>query len=288
MLTDTRRRSNNVKIRLSGPPDLIQINDALMAVSARPGNSQRFSWYGKDCEFRLTVLAPARGAAPSWQLDTVRDGQSQSIWAHSSCDVPLIHNLIISACGHAAKLVETDGLMAASSAYRHVSKKHDLYFAKNQTNFATEDASAAVAALKDVFASVKAGLAADQGTAPPKNKHQAAIEKFKNEIKNADTLLYTPAAMLFFLEQEYYRSYRTRAPLSFLLLRAKIVSSSGCPAGQSLTATQVRTIAQRIDRVKRHLDFVGHYHGEDMAILLPNTNASTLIIELSQRVSRRS
>lgn len=90
-------------------------------------------------------------------------------------------------------------------------------------------------------------------------------------LRRADTGLFTYPAFLYFLEQEYFRSYRTGAALSLLLLDMRI---AGGPSGfdrEPLDIPAMAEIFRRVSKVKREIDLMAHYEQQDFAIILPNT-----------------
>ncbi len=93
-------------------------------------------------------------------------------------------------------------------------------------------------------------------------------------LRRPETGMFTYPAFLYFLEQEYFRAYRSSSPLSLLLLEMRVV---GAPPNFGRDALDVGAVAEafrRISKIKRHVDMVCHYDTYDYGLILPNTRTA--------------
>ncbi len=105
----------------------------------------------------------------------------------------------------------------------------------------------------------------------PKNVDVKAIDKVMMTLRQSDTGLFTYPAFLYFLEQEYFRSYRQGA--YFTILNVQIWQSQGENDfnWQWLDKASLTEAIRRISKLKRFVDIFAHYENNDYVILLPNT-----------------
>lgn len=109
----------------------------------------------------------------------------------------------------------------------------------------------------------------------PKSIDSQGIQQVMMSLRHSDTGMFIYPAFLYFLEQEYFRSYRTRSSFSVIVFKLESIQSKN---GKSRTKplpldTMVEAVA-RISKLKRHVDLLSHYDNEYFALLLPNTKAS--------------
>jgi hypothetical protein len=91
-----------------------------------------------------------------------------------------------------------------------------------------------------------------------------ALEKFTASMTRKDTGIYSEIAFLFFLEHEFYRFHSYETPFSIVLF--KFSGKNG--------ALSKQTQKHALDVVKntvRKADILGHYEGDDYALILPHT-----------------
>lgn len=99
----------------------------------------------------------------------------------------------------------------------------------------------------------------------------AAIQSVMMSLRRADTGMFIYPAFLYFLEQEYFRCYRSRSSLSVLVFQMRVVNENG---RQLLPPQAVMDAVVRISQAKRHMDLLAHYDAFDYAMLLPNTKSN--------------
>lgn len=109
-------------------------------------------------------------------------------------------------------------------------------------------------------------------TLAPRVIDNAAIQSIMMSLRRAETGLFIYPAFLYFLEQEYFRSYRSRSSFSvvvFELRQKKVID--GKLTRRVLNEKAQMDAVLRISNIKRHMDLMAHYDGNDYALLLPNT-----------------
>lgn len=108
----------------------------------------------------------------------------------------------------------------------------------------------------------------------PKSIDKRAIQNVMMSLRRPETGLFTYPAFLYFLEQEYFRGYRSASPISIVVFQMRMQNSLQDPVREPLPLSAVSEAVRRISRVKRHVDMMAHYETFDYALLLPNTKAS--------------
>ena len=108
----------------------------------------------------------------------------------------------------------------------------------------------------------------------PKVIDNGAIQSIMMSLRRADTGLFIYPAFLYFLEQEYFRSYRSRTSFSVVVfeLRQKRVID-GEVTRRVLSERALMDAVLRISKIKRHVDLIAHYDAHDYALLLPSTRS---------------
>lgn len=98
----------------------------------------------------------------------------------------------------------------------------------------------------------------------------AALEKFTAGMARRDTGIYTEVAFLFFLEHEFYRfhSYDT----AFTIALFKLLQTAGGP-----TSNGPKLALDIVKSTVRKADILGHYEGDDFAVILPHTDPNAAL-----------
>lgn len=121
----------------------------------------------------------------------------------------------------------------------------------------------------------------------------AAIESVMMSLRRQESGLFIYPAWLYFLEEEFYRSYRARATLSIILFSLKEVVTTQAD-GEDDDETKLKPLSNetildataRINHSKRHMDLLGHYNAYDYALILPNTKASGVRIFANRLIKK--
>jgi GGDEF domain-containing protein len=90
-------------------------------------------------------------------------------------------------------------------------------------------------------------------------------------LRRPETGMFTYPAFLYFLEQEYFRGYRSASPISIVVFQMRVRNGASDAIREPLPVAAVSEAVRRISRVKRHVDLLAHYETFDYALLLPNT-----------------
>ncbi|MDZ4832643.1 MAG: DUF4388 domain-containing protein [Candidatus Melainabacteria bacterium] len=97
-----------------------------------------------------------------------------------------------------------------------------------------------------------------------------ALEKFSASMARRDTGIYTEIAFLFFLEHEFYRFHSYDTAFSIALF--KLAHAPGMPENGSL-----RHALSLVKGTVRKADILGHYEGDDYAVILPHTDPNAAL-----------
>ena len=103
----------------------------------------------------------------------------------------------------------------------------------------------------------------------------AAVRSVMMSLRNRDSGLLTAPAFLYFLEEEFFRSFRSRGSMSLLLVDLRQIEPT--PQGVRINSVSRQTLADaamQIFNCKRQTDGAGHYEAQTIALYLPNTNLS--------------
>lgn len=119
----------------------------------------------------------------------------------------------------------------------------------------------------------------------PKVIDKSKIHSVMMSLRRPETGMFTYPAFLYFLEQEYFRGYRSGSPLSVMVMEMRVVNGPPNLTREPLDVPAVAEVVRRISRLKRHIDLLAHYDQYDYAMLLPNTKTSGANI-FAQRVAR--
>lgn len=96
----------------------------------------------------------------------------------------------------------------------------------------------------------------------------AALEKFTASMTRKDTGIYTEIAFLFFLEHEFYRFHSYETPFSIVLFK---FTGSGRELSKPATSHALDVVKNTV----RKADILGHYEGDDYALILPHTQPAS-------------
>jgi GGDEF domain-containing protein len=109
----------------------------------------------------------------------------------------------------------------------------------------------------------------------PRSIDSGAIQSVMMNLRRAETGMFIYPAFLYFLEQEYFRSYRAGSPLAVLVFEMRYLTKVGNDlVRQLLPPAALLDAVGRISTLKRHIDLLAHYDAFDYAMLLPNTKSS--------------
>ena len=130
-------------------------------------------------------------------------------------------------------------------------------------------------AINDLIAVVPAAAPQKTLTLVPRPIDTGAIESIMMSLRSLDTGMFMYPAFLYFLEQEYFRSYRMRSSFSIVVFAIReAVTNDGRITYRALPTEAIVQTVSRISRLKRYIDLIAHYDAFDYVLLLPNTKAA--------------
>lgn len=129
------------------------------------------------------------------------------------------------------------------------------------------------------------GVKDDKPTIAPKIIDKSKIHSVMMNLREPETGMFTYESFLYFLEQEYFRGYRSGSPLSVMVMEMRVISGPPHFERQPLNTPALAEVVRRISRLKRHIDLLAHYDQHDYAMLLPNTK-TTGANTFAQRVAK--
>lgn len=119
----------------------------------------------------------------------------------------------------------------------------------------------------------------DRSQLEPKSIDKRAIQNVMMSLRRPETGMFTHPAFLYFLEQEFFRGYRSASPISVIIFQMRMLAKSGSEmVREPIPLTALGEAVRRISRVKRHVDLLAHYETYDYALLLPNTKTGGALI----------
>ena len=101
-----------------------------------------------------------------------------------------------------------------------------------------------------------------------------AIQSVMMTLRRAETGMFVYPAFLYFLELEYFRSYRSGSPLSVIVFDMRLISQVGQDVlGNVLPPPALVDAVGRISKLKRHVDVLAHYDAFNYVLMLPGTKS---------------
>jgi GGDEF domain-containing protein len=97
---------------------------------------------------------------------------------------------------------------------------------------------------------------------------RAPIQAAMQGIYRQDTGLINYPAILYFLEQEFFRYEHTAAPFSILAFEMCYRTFNGI---EPLPVNAIHQAAKRIDSVKRNVDYLAHFENTSFILMMPFT-----------------
>ncbi len=100
------------------------------------------------------------------------------------------------------------------------------------------------------------------------------IQNVMMALRNPETGLFSYASFLYFVEQEYFRAYRSSNPMCVVVFQMRVQGPGPDAPREPLPVSAVSAAVRRISTVKRYVDLLAHYETYDFAALLPNTKCA--------------
>jgi GGDEF domain-containing protein len=108
----------------------------------------------------------------------------------------------------------------------------------------------------------------------PKRIDKNLIQNVMMALRNPETGLFSYASFLYFVEQEYFRAYRSSNPMSVVVFQMRVQGSGVDAPREPLPVSALSAAVRKISTVKRYVDLLAHYETYDFAALLPNTKCA--------------
>jgi hypothetical protein len=102
------------------------------------------------------------------------------------------------------------------------------------------------------------------------------VQTLHSSFIRPESGIYSPEALLYFLQYEYYRYEAYNFPISLIIFEMmRKRQETTMEVFDRLPSQAASIAAMRIELVKRPLDTLGHFESLDYAIVLPNTKSSS-------------
>jgi GGDEF domain-containing protein len=119
----------------------------------------------------------------------------------------------------------------------------------------------------------------------PKRIDKRLIQNVMMSLRSPETGLFTYASFLYFMEQEYFRAYRSANPMSVALFQMRVQAPGADSPRDPLPMSALSAAVRRISSMKRHVDLLAHYENFDYALLLPSTKSAGAVVLASRLVN---
>jgi hypothetical protein len=293
-------RNTGISGQFQNKPELPALHQLLSQALENRGKQMQIIWRTQGgAIFTLIVLCNLRGD-PRWCLYCEQKGKRDQLFDYSSCDVLLVNNLIASSCTEAQKTGKSPFATNQSKTTKQPSEAAPLDVVENfnpelqsdtieETNPSTKPPlptsfEPAASTLEQPFASsarytppvpMPPTQSAQSLILNPRSIDAEAIQHVMTSLRNQDTGMFMTSAFLYFLEQEYFRSLRSRSSLSVILFDVKEEGpEDGNMVRKKLPPAALVDAVVRITALKRHVDILAHYDEDSYALLLPHTKST--------------
>lgn len=288
-------RNTGISGQFQNKPELAVLHQILSQALENRGKQMQIIWRTPGGQiFTLVVLCGFRGD-PRWCLYCEQRGKRDMLFDYSSCDVMLVNNLITTNCAEASK--SGKGIIGVGGK---AADKQPPAQQETVENFSPEPEQKAeepppAKPKSSSFQPATGGqdlpfIQAGQYTPPsvtpsesgkqnlilnPRSIDGDAISKIMMSLRNPDTGMFLTPAFLYFLEQEYFRSLRSRSSLSVIHFDLREESAEdGNMVRKKLPPNAIVEAVLRITELKRHVDILAHFDNDTYAVLLPHTKAA--------------
>jgi hypothetical protein len=279
VLGTTISKSNLIALQtLPCDPTISEFEYFLSQSMACQGKPILFSWVSEVNRSHFMVrVTHYRGERTLWQLLRYQNKNTATILEHTTNDVLLIHNLIMSACGNQHKEIVAEGAFTVNGPQRDVSK---VAYVSNRGMALVSDLDGQV---------VKNDTGEMERTSVDEQMKRMELGSFGldsttltdqlGETKRVMATLFsqTPlgilsyAAFLFLLEKEFYRAYRAQSSIAILVLQVFIYAENPARKHQPLPMQGYVQIIDRINKMKREVDALAQLDNDRLILLLPET-----------------
>ncbi|HEY9788738.1 MAG TPA: diguanylate cyclase [Candidatus Obscuribacterales bacterium] len=242
------------KVRLPAqnvPPSLETLQNMFNTAKTNVSSAVELMWTspGARLPFELVVQCDTPQSDPVWIFSEV-DGRARDVvWREKTADVQNV-------CAVVNKLWEA--LSHAGQAPKAVAAGHEQ--AEPASLQEEEECESAPEA------SDGEELPEDEDVLEFLGETVSAVKVLSDQLINPGSGLLSFSTLLKFLEHETRRFHACGSPLSLILFDIRSTSGNSVP-GQAVT-----TAALRLEMVIRQCDLLGHFEGQDIALVLPGTD----------------
>lgn len=242
----------------SGPPTEDDLKKMAAAARNQPDFDIELKWTlpGAKLPFELVVRCTKDNPQLGWKFSEV-DGRARDVfWNEYSEDLPGVCGVIeklSAALGHAGQApqpVAAPAPMPAATETEYELPDDDDFDAEPDDELANEVNGENLEFLGDTAGTVKV---------------------LSEQMINAGTGMLSFSCLFKFLEHEANRYRAHRTPVSLILFDIRQSNSSPLPV------SALATVALRIGMITRNTDLVGHFEGDDIAMVLPATDRTTAV-----------
>ncbi len=287
-------RNTGISGQFQNKPELPALHQLLSQALENRGKQMQIIWRTPGGGiFTLLVICNLRGD-PRWCLYCEQKGKRDLLFDYNSCDVILVNNLITSSCAEAQKSGKSPfaagqklpGKAPETPAVENFNPEPPADLIERSAPAQTSQSTSfqpAAAAQELPFANPSKYT--PPPTTPiiqtpplllcPRSIDGDAIQTVMTSLRNQDTGMFMTSAFLYFLEQEYFRSLRSRSSLSVIVFDIREESpEDGNMVRKKLPPSALVEAVVRITALKRHVDVLAHYDEESYALLLPHTKST--------------
>jgi len=255
------------------------MDDLLFLLSKAQRNwraAVELSWQTPDLPNPLTIVVQCvMGTGdPVWTLLRGEGPQAATIWAYTSPDVTLIHNLVcLESTPKQKEEKEVEAQSIGSGRGRAGSGSGQFHPPSEMSSVAPGPGGGFEAAYAQSQTSPELGLhAGGPAKFDPVEIDQGAIDSVLQILSRSETGILTQSAFMFFLQQEYYRFRRGGLPFAVVMFEMGLRGETSEQGLGPLPNEAVREVVTRIESTRRELDLLAHYGFFDYVFLLPHTD----------------
>jgi GGDEF domain-containing protein len=257
-------------------------------LGAPPGARFDFSWDSGEQTYTTTLIYDHRVQIADWKLYKGIEPHSTLVWEHRTNDIPLLFNLISMQTGHSDKVCEAEMTLANNHGAELASPeaKHGNYMVRNlqklfveaQNNWSpaqyememqNDSLSSGNWPQYAVQAKAPAHPAPEAPTFSTNPTHTVNLYSGRGLLQSLlvnELGVLSFSALLFLLEQEYYKANTNNSNLTVVLF--KIASNIGANIPRSGIQQVLHDIKARL----RKTDMLAQYENGLFAFVLPETD----------------
>jgi Diguanylate cyclase, GGDEF domain len=119
---------------------------------------------------------------------------------------------------------------------------------------------------------IKPPLAVNESALDFMAEGKAAVQALKPSFVRQESGILSYPALLYFLQYEYLRFQTYDTPFSLIVFEMSKIGTSALGGLDLINKQETLEALNRINAIKRPLDFLGHFEAINYALLLPHTN----------------